>query len=195
MKEWLIEFGYLAVFLGAIAEGETLILLAGGLAHQGYFSIWKILGLSFIGTLIADQVLFYLGLIHGERMMAKWPKIAAKTEKVFNFLRKYNTLYILSFRFFYGFRIVSPIIIGVAKVDPWVFAPLNILAAAIWAAIYCGIGYGVGHIGQEIISSLERGEGVPVWIYVAGGLVTLLLSGFIFWWRHKKRCSSPEKLS
>lgn len=38
LSQWLSHYGYRAVFIGGILEGETILILAGFAAHQGYLS-------------------------------------------------------------------------------------------------------------------------------------------------------------
>jgi len=39
MEHYLQQYGYLAVFVGAILEGGTLLTMAGFAAHQGYLKM------------------------------------------------------------------------------------------------------------------------------------------------------------
>jgi len=55
LQEFIETWGYFAVFLGSLVEGESVIFAAGFLAHEGYLSLPKIILVSFTGTLIADQ--------------------------------------------------------------------------------------------------------------------------------------------
>ncbi|QEK39068.1 DedA family protein [Candidatus Nesciobacter abundans] len=138
------NYGYWIVFLGSMIEGESVLLTASALAYTGVLSIYKVFALSFVGTCIADQLLYNLGYYIGPGFLEKWKT----SRKLFNRLKhiaiKYQNIYILSFRFIYGIRIISPIIIGVVKVDQKKYAILNIVASFIWAFISCLIGYFLG---------------------------------------------------
>jgi membrane protein DedA with SNARE-associated domain len=53
--ESLIEtYGYWAVLLGTVLEGETVVVIAGFLAHQGYLQLKFVIFFSFLGSLIGD---------------------------------------------------------------------------------------------------------------------------------------------
>jgi membrane protein DedA with SNARE-associated domain len=39
LSHLLTDSGYLVVFVGSLLEGETILLLAGFAAHQGYLSL------------------------------------------------------------------------------------------------------------------------------------------------------------
>ena len=59
--EFIKSWGYIVVLLGSMVEGESIILTACVMAYMGYLSIAKIVLIAFLGTLIADQSLYYLG--------------------------------------------------------------------------------------------------------------------------------------
>ena len=39
LREFLAQYGYLAVFAGTLLEGEVILVLAGFAAHQGYLQL------------------------------------------------------------------------------------------------------------------------------------------------------------
>ena len=43
------QYGYLAIFLGAILEGETVLILGGFAAHQGYLQLIVVVALAALG--------------------------------------------------------------------------------------------------------------------------------------------------
>ena len=58
----LTDYGYLAVFAGSLLEGETILVLAGFAAHQGYLSLELTVAIAFVGGTLGDQV-FLLELL------------------------------------------------------------------------------------------------------------------------------------
>ena len=52
--EFVAAYGYLAVLLGTLLEGETVLLLAGFAAHQGHLAIHWVLLIAFIGGTLGD---------------------------------------------------------------------------------------------------------------------------------------------
>ena len=51
----------MAVILGTFLEGETILVLAGLAAHQGYLSLSGIILAAFAGSLCGDQLFFFWG--------------------------------------------------------------------------------------------------------------------------------------
>ncbi len=175
VKEW----GYLAVLLGSMVEGESVILTACVMAYMGYLSIAKIVAIAFMGTLIADQGLYYVGRIYGHRIIERFPKLKAPSEKAFQLLHKWDIWFILSFRFIYGIRIVSPIVIGMSGVTPRRFIPLNFMAALVWTSISCTGGYLLG----GVIEAIEFAVVEKYIFLISAGLLAILVTGGYFAWR------------
>jgi membrane protein DedA with SNARE-associated domain len=149
-SDFIRDWGYWAVFFGAMVEGEAVILMASAFAAYEYLSIYYVFLISFITTVIADQGLFWMGYKMGtEWVTKKFPKIAKVRDKIFNLLYQMDALFIFSFRFMYGIRIASPIIIGAAHVKPSRFAFYNTLSGLTWAFIVCFIGYTIADVVMD----------------------------------------------
>lgn len=143
-------WGYLIVLLGSMIEGESIIIPACIFAYNGHLSIYKIMAIAFTGTLIADQGLYYVGRYHGHRFIKRFPSFKAPSERAFKLLHQWDYKFILSFRFIYGIRFISPIVIGAAKYPPNRYIPLNFIAAVCWTLISCGLGYFLGSVIEII---------------------------------------------
>lgn len=168
LVKFVQEWGYWAVFVGSLVEGESVILTASAMARLGHLSIYKVGIIAFTGTLIADQILYLVGWYYGDSIFERFPSLRAKSARTFELLHKYDTLFIIACRFVYGIRVTSSIIIGAAGVKPWRFVPLNFLSAAIWAIISCTGGYLLGHVILEIFEHFDT-----VQKYFIGGLVLI----------------------
>lgn len=161
MTQWLSgletvlqTYGYWAVFLGAMVEGESLILTASALAAKNMLSIWVIAAVTFAGTLMADQLIFLLGHWYGPASVRyvrqRWPSVNPLIDKVLSFLGRNETVFMLSFRFIYGIRIISPFVLGAYGISFRRFSLLNIAAAALWTVLSCAAGYFLGSVFERI---------------------------------------------
>lgn len=180
MEEFVRNLGYVAVFLGSLVEGESVIFVAGWLAHEGYLSLYKIIIISFAGSLIADQSLFFLGHFYGKSLLNKFPTLKPRTEKAFALLHKYNTIFILSFRFIYGIRTISPIVIGTSNVSIKRFVVLNFIAALIWSLSSCLAAYYFASLIKDKLDLIPK---------IILGFV-LLMGGIaygVYRWRSRRR--------
>ena len=52
------NYGYAAIFIGTFLEGETILILAGLAAHQGYLVLTWVILAAFLGSLCGDQLFF-----------------------------------------------------------------------------------------------------------------------------------------
>lgn len=186
IEEIIQTYGYWAVFLGACVEGESVILTAGVLAHKGYLSLPKIMVVAFLGTLLADQASYWMGRRYGMSLLDQRPQWRARVSKAIDLLHRYDTLYILSFRFIYGIRIISPLIIGASGIDPRRFTLLNFISAFIWAVVSCGAGYLFGGVIDPLW------EFICTYPYAVGASVLLLLLGLgLYLYRRSRRPQTP----
>lgn len=146
IKDW----GYIAVFLGSMVEGESVILVACFMAHLGHLSLTKIMIIAFCGTLFADQTLYYIGRYYGPALIQKFHRLHAPANRAFKLLHSWDIWFILSFRFIWGIRTISPIVIGSSGITPQRYTPLNLAAAIVWTLISCIGGYMLSGVIEEI---------------------------------------------
>jgi membrane protein DedA with SNARE-associated domain len=52
------NYGYAAILIGTFLEGETILVLAGLAAHQGYLALTWVILAAFLGSLSGDQLFF-----------------------------------------------------------------------------------------------------------------------------------------
>lgn len=176
------DWGYWAVFLGSLVEGESVILTASAMASQGYLSLPKIMIIAFFGTLFADQALFFVGRKYGPSLFERYPRLKLPSDKAFKLLHKMDSWFILSFRFIYGIRIVSPIVIGAAGISPQRFLPLNFISAIIWTIISCVGGYMLGDVMLNILENFHTYQ--KYFLMGVAGIACIIAGVFL----GKKKC-------
>jgi len=52
------NYGNAAILIGTFLEGETILVLAGLAAHQGYLLLSGVIFAAFLGSLCGDQLFF-----------------------------------------------------------------------------------------------------------------------------------------
>ena len=151
----LQEWGYWVVFIGSIFEGELILLSSSAAAALGYLDIYKIFIIAFCTTVLVDQTLFFIGYKLGiDWIIKKFPKLEPAKNKAFKFLNKMDIFFIFMFRFIYGIRTISPLIIGSAHIKPIRFIICNFFSGFLWAALGCFMGYSIsGLIVSDNFSS------------------------------------------
>ena len=170
LPQLLAEYGYLAVFAGSLLEGETILLLAGFAAHQGYLSLPLVMGVAWLGGTLGDQIFFRVGRRWGLVLLRRRPAMRRGVRRVRSLLRRHHAWVIVSVRFMYGLRIVGPIAIGMSDVPPRRFLLFNALGAVLWALLVPSVGYAFGESVQFALNHLDRYEmwGLPVAAAVVG---------------------------
>jgi len=197
MESALLEYGplagYLVLLLFSFIEGESVVLTAGYFSYKGYLSLPLIMFIAFMGTLCADQLSFYIGRKYGPNLLIKKPSLRKKSDKIFKLMHRYNTVFILGFRFIYGIRIASPFIIGASGFDPRRFAILNVIAAAIWSVLSCWGGYLIGYYFsdniEDVIHTAMRYQKITV-----ASIITIIIVIFI-WTKYYRKSQVDTELS
>ena len=180
------QYGYLMVFAGAFAEGESVLIAAGFAAHRGLLQLpWVILLAAAAGTL-GDQLFFFLGRRHGPQLLARWPRLAQRVQRVQPLLQRHPNLAILGVRFLYGLRTAGPLALGALGVPRWKFALLNLVGALLWATLFSLLGWHFGQAMQWLLPDLRAAEeGLLV------GLFVLALAASLWWRLHRRRSEQP----
>jgi len=181
LVELLEDYGYLAVLIGCVLEGETVLILAGFAAQQGLLSFPSIIAFAVCGGALGDQSLFLFGRYYRGAILRRYPSLAERAESVRRLILHHDTCLIIGLRFMYGIRLVGPIAIGMSNVVAWRFVYVNLFAAAAWAVLFVSSGYLLGHAAQSLISEFRGYEEAALQLFIAG----VVSIGFIRIWRHR----------
>jgi membrane protein DedA with SNARE-associated domain len=176
------HYGYAAILIGTFLEGETILVLAGLAAHQGYLVLTWVILAAFLGSLCGDQLFFYLGRKHSQAVLSRRPAWKQKAEKVHKLMNRFETPMILSFRFFYGLRTLSPFVIGMSPVSVKKFILLNAVGALVWAVVVGSGGYLFGHALEVLIGKFKSFE-----IYIMGSVAIVGIFIWIFHFYRRRR--------
>jgi membrane protein DedA with SNARE-associated domain len=179
----LAQYGYAFVFVGALAEGESVLLLAGFAAHRGQLKLPEVMAIAFVASTLGDQFCFYLGRHHGQALLGRYPSLAGPVGRIRPMLQRHPNATVLSVRFLYGLRTVGPIALGALGalgILRWRFALLNMLSATLWAVAFCLLGYQFGNALQWLLVDLRS---------VEEGLFGAALLAGVAWavWRRLRR--------
>lgn len=167
------EYGYLAIIVLTFFEGETIVILAGVAAHLGLLEIQWVIVSALAGSFSGDQLFYYMGRRFGPRIISKRLSWQVNAERVYKHLRRHQDFLILTFRFYYGLRNVTPFAVGSAQVPRLRFFWLNLIGAIVWANVFAYSGYLLGETFKLFIDDYHRYA-----LYLLGGLV---LVGLTIW--------------
>ncbi len=178
-EQLIITYGYLAVFIGTFLEGETILILGGFAAHQGYLDLAGVMAAAFAGSLLGDQLYFHLGRRNSRLLLRKRPEWKQRMERFRRLLDRHTTVIILAFRFLYGLRTVGPIAIGTSSVSFRRFLVLNAIGAAVWAVAIAAAGYAFGGAVEVIISDIKRYEHIVAGAVAVAAIVLFIVRAII----------------
>lgn len=151
----LATYGYLAIFIGCLLEGETILILGGMAAHQHVLKLLPVIGYASLAGMLGDQLLFWAGRYFGARIMPRLHKQQATIDRVTQLVNQHPTVSIFSVRFLYGMRLVGPMVIGACKVSPLKFTCINLLGAVTWATLFASGGYWAGEFLEGVLGDLK----------------------------------------
>lgn len=175
----LVQYGYPAIFFGILFGGEVLLLGAGFLAFLGYLNIGLVIILALIGVLVWDCLWYFLGRLGREKVVLKYGKFLALTEKR---LKKAEKIFkrhawkaILITRFAYGLRSSILVLAGVTKMKFFVFFFYNFLGTFVWIFIMTLLGFFFGG-SLVVLQSYIKNISIVITLVILIFFVTVLIS-------------------
>ena len=183
------DVGYAAVFaliavetMGIPVPGETALIAAALLAHDGQLEIVPLVALAAAAAILGDNVGFAIGRHGGRRLLlAKGPLLEYRERVIEHgepFFERHGPKAVFLGRWVSGLRIASAWLAGMNRMSWPTFLFWNALGGIAWA---CSIGfavYALGDVAEHIIAVAGP---------VAAGLIVVALIGFVLWRRRRSR--------
>ncbi|EBD1083446.1 DedA family protein [Salmonella enterica] len=177
----ITHYGYAALVIGSMAEGETVTLLGGVAAHQGLLKFPLVAAAVALGGMMGDQLLYLLGRCYGGKILRRFPRYHTKIRRAQKMIQRHPYLFVIGTRFMYGFRVVGPLLIGASRLPPKIFLPLNIVGALIWALLFTTLGYLGGEVIAPWLHDLDQHLRHGVWLILA-----IVLVVDVRWWLKRR---------
>jgi undecaprenyl-diphosphatase len=146
------RYGYLVVFIGVMLEGtgvplpgETVLFAAGVLVHRGVLDFGDALFSGILGTVVGNQIGYWVGRFGGRPFVLRWGRYAFITPERLGhaeaFFARHGGRAIFLSRFVVGLRVFGALVAGTSRM-PWGrFALYNVLGGTVWAAAVVSLGY------------------------------------------------------
>lgn len=187
LKDLLRRFGYPIIVGWTFLEGETIVILAGSLSRKLDLKPELIALSAFCGSFASDQLMFTIGKYKGDAVLSAFPRIGRNIDRAAKLFKKYDIALILGFRFVYGIRNVTPLLLGISKLDYKKFFFLNFIGAAVWAASFT---YGGLYLGKTFGKAVHR---FGIWAFVV--LLALVVIGGVIWFcRNRETVRQYQKI-
>lgn len=182
--EWLYylieNFGYLAIAVGCMVEGEVALLLGAIAAQENVLWYPGILAAGFAGTVVGNNFWFHLGHRAGQPFINRHRHWRVRARYARRLLERYGAAVIIGLRFFYGIRSVVAVVIGTARVSPLKFFVYDLIGAVLWLTIVGTVMYFLGAALDTALAALDSGRGMLA-MGAVGILVFLVVVGLIIW--------------
>ncbi len=180
LSELIASYGYWILALGCFLEGETILILAGVAAGMGYMNPWAVVGIAITSGFVGDQCFFWLGRRYGARVVARFPSLASKVQRVQALIERYDAGVVIGIRFAYGLRIAGPIVIGMSAIPLRRLMVFNFLGALLWAPLIAGLGWVFGEAAERLLDDLHQ---IEMWLLLGVAAV----AGAAWWLHHRRR--------
>lgn len=141
LQHLIAQYGYWAIALGCVLEGEVTLLLGAIAAQQGLLRLDGVMLSAFGGTMISDIGFFYIGRYFGRTILAhRSRRLRARARLAERLLVHHGAPVIVGFRFLLGLRSIAALAFGTLNVPPWRFILLSGLGAVLWTAAFGVLG-------------------------------------------------------
>ena len=186
-REWISEITrhpdqyrgwfYLITVIWTFFEGETFVLLAGAFCASGLIDPFILGACAWMGSYMGDQCWFFLGRKFGPVLLRRYPDWQHSIDMVHRWLERWDTIFILTFRFIYGIRNFSSIALGLSELGVLRFMVLNFIAAGIWSVVFVSVGYFFGHELSHMLGRWAQSiELAALGIFVVAVITIMLVS-------------------
>jgi membrane-associated protein len=184
LGELIARYGYLVVGLFILGEGiaipfptDTTLVTAAAFAAHGRLSLVVIFLISTVAASAGTTIAFIVGRRGGdffERHARKVnPAVLARTRLFFD---RHGGSAIIAGRFIPVARMLISPMAGLSTMSLTRFSVFNVIGAALWSAVFCGVGYFFGQHPPAFGHGLARGAlivavalALVVTVLVAGG--------------------------
>ena len=171
----LEQFGYLAVFIGTFLEGETTLVAAGFFAASGYLDFKAVATVAFLGAYSGHVFWFWLGRVHGVRLLDRYPRMRRHLGKGIRAFERYGAAAIVMTQWIYGLRITCAMIIGMSRISLVKFLTIEAVSCAVWSIVITSAGFYFGRAIQKVLGRVEHIEK-----YVLVALVAIALGVWLY---------------
>ncbi|MGH2945269.1 MAG: DedA family protein [Solirubrobacteraceae bacterium] len=168
--------------MGVPVPGETALLAAAVLAHQGHLALPVVVTVAAVAAIVGDNVGFLLGRRGGRWLLQRPGPLRSHREHLLErgerFFARHGSKAVFLARFVTGVRVTAAWMAGVNRM-PWeTFLAWNTLGAITWATAVGGLGYVLGATAERLV----RYAGVVGLAVVAAAAA---IAGA--WWLLKRR--------
>lgn len=186
------RMGYLGIVAAMFLESsffpfpsELVIPPAGYLASQGGMSLWAVIVLGTVGSLLGALFNYWISLALGRPLVLRLGRYVGLTPRAIDraeqFFRRHGEVSTFVGRLIPGLRQYISLPAGLARMAIPRFSVFTALGAGVWVAVLAVLGYVIGNNQALFNRELHR-------ITIAtGAFVAVLLIAYFLWYRRRGR--------
>jgi membrane protein DedA with SNARE-associated domain len=152
-----MKYGYVALFIWSIMEGEIGLMLTGWLISQReVFTFDKAYLVAVCGAFIGDNAVFLFGRLFEKKALHWLEKRPGRREQVVAWFQKWGAWLIVFERFIYGTHIPALLTVSMSGYSYLKFLFYDIIGILLWAAAFLSIGYFFGQRAIDLILFAQK---------------------------------------
>lgn len=155
---WLVflaVMGESIAFLGFFVPGSVIVLIAGGMAAQGFYSYRTLLYVIIAAALIGNTIGYLLGR-NGKKILKKYPALWKHIERGQAFFKKHGGKSIFFGHFLGPLRHLIPMVAGLSDMPFLPFQFVNVVSVLTWSVVHLTLGYAFGGLWDIAVLWLSR---------------------------------------
>jgi len=149
-KQLIEQYGYLAIFLSTVIEGEFVVLAAAAIAATGLLQAHWVIAAAALGAWVGHMLLFAIGRWKGMQLIESVPSLRRHYPKANLVMDKYANWSVFIFQYLYGLRLVSAMLFGCSTITLGRFMALQVINCIVWAMLAYFAGHIIGMLAARI---------------------------------------------
>lgn len=166
LSNFFAQYGYWVIFFGVMLEnggvpvpGETVLLFAGFLAHEGKMNLERAILTGIAGASIGDTLGYCVGHYGGQAFIERYRKrlgfFGRHFQKAQTYYLKHGQWAVFVARFITGLRMFSGIFSGSFNMPYLRFLAFDFSGAVLWSTAICSVGFIFGHNWQRLVELVK----------------------------------------
>lgn len=198
LSSFFASYGYWVIFFGVMLEnggvplpGETVLLFAGFLAHQGQINLERAILTGIAGATLGDTAGYYLGRYGGQAFIERYRKrlgfFARHFDRAQKHYLKHGQWAVFVARFITGLRMFSGLLAGSFNMPYLRFLAFDFSGAVIWATAISCVGFFFGSNWDRVVHLVKEFN----WMVLSVLGLGIVLGGIVYYLRKRKAGGRP----
>ena len=188
----LVFAATLAARIGAPVPAAPFLVIAASLSAGVPSSLLAVFAVTIVASTLGDGAWFLAGRRYGYRMLKVLCQISMSPDSCVSqsesFFERWGGTTLIAAKFVPGISVIAPPIAGVLKMPMLVFLGYEVLASAVWAIVFMGLGLIFSNQVQAVLDALST-MGMAAFATLA---VVVLLYLATRYWRRRTFLASME---